>query len=615
VTSIAAGDFYTCAVATGAAFCWGDNSMGYGTSVHRARRRIDRHSRIEEVNNKESIDMKRIGTWARVPAWVGLCTLVTISTFGSAHMQAGQAPQDGAAQAARPEGPIDVTSLTVADIQAGYARNQFTAERLVKAYLDHIARHEPAYNAFTFINPLALDQARDVDRRKKAGRALGPLAGVPVVIKESMDVVGFPSTAGWAPLSSQAGGIDLFPAQHATVVQRLLDAGAIIIGKTNIPAFSDDGTRANSSWDGPTYNAVDRSLAPGASSSGTATAVAASFVPVGLAEETGGSIQNPAGAQSLVGIKPTFGLVPTTGVVPLAGSTRDVVGPIAKTVLDAALVLDAIAGYSPDDPKTARSIGRVPARGYGYTSQLRRTALRGKRIGLYGAGWRSADLSPETQALYERAVAELAAQGAIVVADPFAGSGFAGLALPDEPYDFRGTESAAYDLTQYLQRLGVPSLDALRQLIGASPFDEDQPLRWYVEVLPALAASLQDPSAEPDLGEFVALRDAYLAIFNQVMAAHNLDALVFPQTTEAIPELFSDDSISETTVSAINIAGLPAVTVPGGQYANGAPFSLIFVGAPWSEAELLGLAYAYEQATQYRIVPELVTADPAARGR
>jgi amidase len=556
--------------------------------------------------------MKRIGTFTRVPVWVGLCTLIATGLVGGATTLAGHGSQDGAVQAARKENFIDVTRLTLADIQAGYARNLFTAEQLVGAYLDHIARHEPAYNAFTFFNPLALEQARDLDRMKKAGRKLGPLAGVPVVIKESMDVVGFPSTAGWAPLSSQAGGIDLFPTQHATVVQRLLDAGAIVIGKTNIPAFSDDGTRANSSWDGPTYNAVDRRLAPGASSSGTATAVAASFVPVGLAEETGGSIQNPAGAQSLVGIKPTFGLVPTTGVVPLAGSTRDVIGPIAKTVLDAALVLDAIAGYSPDDPKTAMSIGNIPARGY--TAQLRRTALRGKRIGLYGAGWRSADLSPETQALYDRAVAELVAQGAVVVADPFAGSGFAELALPDEPYDFRGTESAAFDLTQYLQRMGVASLDALRQLIGVSPFDEDQPLRWYVEVLPALAASLQDPSVEPDLSEFAALRDAYLAIFDEVMAAYGLDALVFPQTTEAIPELFSDDFISETTVSAINIAGLPAVTVPGGQYANKAPFSLLFVGQLWSEAELLGLAYAYEQATQYRIVPELVT-DPAATSR
>jgi amidase len=502
---------------------------------------------------------------------------------------------------------IDVTRLTLTDILAAYESDLFTANELMKVYLKHITRYEPAYNAFTFMNSRALTQAREVDRRRKAGDELGPLAGVPIVIKESMDVVGFPSTAGWARLSSQAGGIDIFPAQNATVVQRLIDAGAIIIGKTNIPAFSDDGTRANSSWDGPTYNAIDRSLAPGASSSGTATAVAASFAPAGLAEETGGSIQNPAGAQSLVGVKPTFGLVPTTGVVPLAGSTRDVVGPIAGTVRDAAVILDVIAGYSPEDPKTIASVGHIPPNGY--TSQLSEGALQGKRLGLYGPGWRSLPLSDETQALYESAIAELVAQGAIVIEDPFAGSGLAELALPDEPYDYRGTESAAYDLTQYLQRLGVPSLEALRQLIGVSPFDEGQPLRWYVEVLPALAASLQNPSVEPDLSAFVDLKDAYLAVFNQVMAAHNLDALVFPQTTQAIPALFSDEFISETTVSAINIAGLPAVTVPAGQYGNRAPFSLIFVGPHWSEAELLGLAYGYEQVTQHRIAAKLIAND------
>ena len=138
------------------------------------------------------------------------------------------------------------------------------------------------------------------------------------------------------------------------MVARLKAAGAIILGKTNIPAFSHDGARANTSWDGPTFNAVDRAIAPGASSSGTATAISGSFAVVGLAEETGGSIQNPASAQSLVGVKPTFGLVPNTGVAPLAGSTRDVVGPHARTVKDAALLLDVLAGYTPEDPEDSR---------------------------------------------------------------------------------------------------------------------------------------------------------------------------------------------------------------------------------------------------------------------
>lgn len=147
----------------------------------------------------------------------------------------------------------------------------------------------------------------------------------------------------------------------------------------------------------------------------------------------------------------------------------------------------------------------------------------------------------------------------------------------------------------------------MKQLIGVSPFDEGQPLRWYADVLPVLQASLQDPSVLPDLSEFADLKAAYLEIFNQVMAGHQLDALVFPQTTDALPLLFSDEFISETTVSAINVAGLPAITVPGGQFLNNAPFSLIFVGPQWSEVRLLGLAYAYEQATGQRIVPDLVS--------
>ena len=498
---------------------------------------------------------------------------------------------------------IDVSELTVAEILEGYEDGSLSARSVVESYRARIKAYEPAYNAFTFINPFAGYQAWIVDLKRKAGLPLGPLEGVPIVIKESMDVVGYPSTAGWGPLSPGSGGPWLFPTENATVVQRLIDAGAIIIGKTNIPAFSDDGTRANSSWAGPTYNAIDTDLVPGASSSGTATAVAGGFSPVGLGEETGGSIQNPAGAQSLVGVKVTFGLVPTTGVVPLAGTTRDVVGPIATNVRDAALVLDVIAGSSPDDPKTAEADAHIPAGGY--AAALSETALQGKRIGLYGPGWRSVPLAAETAAMYQSAIDELVAQGATVVTDPFAGSDFAGLALPNEPYDYRGTESAAYDYNRYLQGLGVPSIDALKQMIGVSPFDPGQPLYWYVQALPTLEASLQNPAVMPDLSDFYTLKASYLTTFNQVMQAHDLDALVFPQTTDPIPALASGDFISETTVSSVNIAGLPAVNVPGGEYDDGTPFSVIFVGPLWSEAKLLALAYDYEQATQHRVIPQL----------
>ncbi|WP_437669175.1 amidase [Sorangium sp. So ce131] len=480
----------------------------------------------------------------------------------------------------------------------------------MQAYLARIDEYEASYNAFTSMNPNALAEAREIDRRRRNGEVLGPLAGIPVVIKESMDYVGLPTTAGWAPLSSQAaGGIDLFPIKNSVVVARLINAGAIILGKTNIPAFSDDGTRANSSWAGPTYNAVDRGLVPGASSSGSATAVAANFAVLGLAEETGGSIQNPAGAQSLVGIKTTFALVPTTGIVPLAASTRDVVGPIAKTVHDAAVLMDVLAGYSPDDPKTSAAIGKLPPNGY--TSQLSKTALCGKRIGLYGQGWRLNALSPETQALYDAAVEELEIEGATVVEDPFIGRGFADLALAGEPYDMRGTESVAYDFQQYLkgvtyQGVVVGSIDGLSAITGVSPFAQNGgPLAWYVDKLPVLASSLSHPDDAPDLSGFWSLRDQYLNTFNSVMEDNDLDVLVFPQTYDTIPALIGDGTYPATAESAINIAALPGVVVPAGQYSDGAPFSLIFIGPRWSEAALLGLAYDYEQATHHRIEAEL----------
>ena len=293
---------------------------------------------------------------------------------------------------------INVVELTVQDAQTAFASHRYTTRQLAEAFLARIAIYNPGYNAIITFNPNALREADEIDRRRAAGEALGPLAGVPVVVKDTMDFTGLPTTAGWAPLSSRAGGIDLIPEVDSTVVERLRAAGAIILGKTNVPVFSVSGDNANDSWAGPTYNAAAPTRAPGASSAGTGTAVAASFAVLGLGEETGGSIQNPAAAQALVGIKPTFGLVPNTGVVPLGGSTRDVIGPLARNVRDAAIALDALAGYTPADPKTVASFGHIPAKGY--AAALEGATLRGKRIGLYGPGWLASPLSEDTRRLY-----------------------------------------------------------------------------------------------------------------------------------------------------------------------------------------------------------------------
>jgi len=484
--------------------------------------------------------------------------------------------------------------ITVDELMEGYEKGEYTVEEVVTAYLERIEQYEPMYNAFTIMNPNIIEEAREIDRLRAAEKPLGPLAGVPIVIKEAVDIAGYPSTMGWEPLASELGGIELIPERDAPVVARLKAAGAIIIGKTNIPAFSSSGTHASTSWDGDTYNAYDRTLVPGASSSGTATAISGNFAVLGIAEETGGSIQNPAAAQGVVGIKPTFALVPNAGVVPLGGSTRDVIGPHARTVKDAAIMLDVIAGYTHEDQKTVASFSNIPKGGY--TSKLNTQELRGKRIGLFGPGWRDQALTEETQQLYDQAIKDLEAQGAIVIPDPFAGSGFAEYVSENGSV---GVESVIYDMEDYLERLG--STAAIRSVVELLKKTGEMP-----SIFNRYNGNLPDADGIAYLSNFAEVRTKYLEIFNEVMDKHDLDALFFPQMYKETPLLGNNENIGATTVSEINIAGVPLVNVPGGYYESGAPFSVVFVGKMWTEADLLGMAYDYEQATNHRVPPTLL---------
>lgn len=499
---------------------------------------------------------------------------------------------------------IDLDTLTVEAVQAAFQAGTLTAEGLARACFERIERDNPKYNALIFLNPDAIDDARRIDERRAAGEALGPLAGVPAVIKDPMDMVGFPTTAGWKKLYSKTGGIDLMPERDAPVVARMRRAGAVLLGKTNVPILSHTGSHANDSWAGPTLNVPMPDRVPGGSSAGTASAVASGMAVLGLAEETGGSIQNPASAQNLVGIKPTIGLVPNAGVVPLSGN-RDVVGPIARNVRDAALCLDVLAGYSSEDPKTLACVGRQPEGGY--TSALNADALQGKRIGLYGPGWRDQPLSDEAAALYERVKSELAGLGAVLVDDPFAGSGFAALRQPTPPlehFDARGLESIPYDLEKYLQRLGTHAPLKTFAAFADATRDEDAfgpgGVLRYLHNLADFRTALANPSLPPEMPEFVALKARYLTIFERVMSTHRLDALIYPQMRGELPPLHGKEIIQETTVGEINIAGLPGIAVPAGRYRSGAPFGLIFVGRQWDEAALLGYAHAYECGTAHR---------------
>lgn len=501
------------------------------------------------------------------------------------------------------DGKFTLEEITVSELQQGYRDGTFTVEEVVKAYLERIEQYEGTYNAFTFMNEDAIEQAKEMDKLLQKGESPGELAGVPIVIKEAVDVTGFPSTFGWEGFSKESGGIEIVPEVDAPIVQELKEAGAIIIGKTNIPAFSTSGTNASSSWAGDTYNAVNPMFAPGGSSSGTATAISGNFAVLGIAEETGGSIQNPAAAQALVGIKPTFGLVPNTGTTPLAATTRDVLGPHARTVEDAATMLTVIAGHHEQDPKTEESV--VPDEGY--KQSLHDASLEGKRLGIYGPGWREEELSPETKKLYERSIKELEDEGAEIVEDPFAGSGFSEFV---ETSGNIGYDALVNDMQNYLERLdpkgNIPTIAELFEQVDQVPWEEGGPLHHFLDRGVNFEEDLKDPHAKPDLNEFEEVREKYLDMIEQVMEKHNLDGFVYPQMSQETPLLQDEDNnIEATTVPEINISGLPLVTVPAGYYESGSPFALAFFGEEWSEAELLGMAYDYEQATHYREAPTL----------
>ncbi|MBY0096107.1 amidase [Mesobacillus maritimus] len=493
--------------------------------------------------------------------------------------------------------------VTVKQLQTGYENGEFTVEEVITSYLKRIEQFEELYNAFTSLNPNVFEDAKEIDRLRESGAELGPLAGIPIVIKEAVDMAGYPSTFGWAPFCKDTGGIELSPKNDATIVTRLKDAGVVILGRTNIPAFSC-AYNANNSWDGPTYNAVNRSISPGGSSSGTATAVSGNFTVLGIAEETAGSIQVPAAAQAIVGIKPTFGLVPMRGCTPLAGSTRDVLGPHARTVEDAAILLNVLAGYSPEDSNTAAAIGNVPIEGY--TASLDTGALKGKRIGLYGPGWRSEELSAETKKLYAEAIEVLESQGAEVIDDPFAGTGLA--EFMETKYSFMGMETFFYDLEKYLKNLDPEdetiSLKSIFEKAGQVPWGEGGPLSLVSEIINDATAE-KDHSLLPDLTEFNEVKSELLRVINTVMVEKQLDGFAFPQMPEEIPVL-SEDNVKSTTISEINISGLPLITVPAGYYQSGSPFALAFFGRAFSEAELIAMAYAYEQATKLRVAPTMV---------
>ncbi|HEY0010247.1 MAG TPA: amidase family protein [Tepidisphaeraceae bacterium] len=524
----------------------------------------------------------------------------------------------------------NVVELTAEQATAGMARGDFTSQDLTTSFLTRIATYDPTYKAMVSLNPDALAQARASDQRRLAGTPLGPLDGVPVVVKDNMDYAGLATTNGFIGFDSRRNGIDIIPGTDSSVVARFKAAGAVILGKTNLPDFANDGLRTVSSNIGTTLNPYNLNRAPGGSSGGSATAVSGSFAVLGLGTETGRSIHNPAGFQNLVGVRPTFGRVPIDGIYPLNGSFRDVAGPLTKTVKDAALTLDVIAGSASRDPLTG---GTPPPPAGGFTSQLSGSALQGKRIGYFDNGFIPVfsgannanvtfrNMDAATTTLYNNAIDDIRGEGATIVTDDYLSTNWVNKyrTQPTAPNPF------AFDQTQYLAGLGSGAAFNTIEDFYAQSDAQGKPTAAFRAQMQKFvgAAGLTSTTTDPRLSTagtaWLTWRNELLTEFINTLDSFNLDGLAFPINGKRAPTLPGIQSVDNPGAidpnaanndplvqGTVNLLGIPGVITPAGFYDDNTPFGIIFLGRPWAEAQLLGYAYDYEQATNWRTAPTLV---------
>jgi amidase len=461
--------------------------------------------------------------------------------------------------------PIDLDRATMAQLQQALTDRVISSERLVEAYVERIRAvntRGPALNAIRLLAPDAVAQARRADHERRRNRVRGPLHGIPILIKDNIDVAGLPTTAGALALA------DSRPSRDAFVVARLRAAGAIILGKTNLTEFANFATAGlppgYSALGGQVLNPYDASQSPSGSSSGSGAAVAAGLAAITVGTETNGSITGPAVAHSLVGVKPTVGLTSRSGVIPIA-TTQDVPGPIARTVYDAAVLLNVLTSADAEDPVT----GTAPS-GVDYTAALSTTALRGRRIGVASAP------TGNPGALFAAAQEALRAEGATVLPVTVETTGLPPGILT---YEFKR------DFNAYLARLPEQApMDTLDDVVrfnlahaaeGATKFGQTQ-------LVLSNNVDLDDPATR---ATYEADRAAGIAIarerIDSALAANDLDAILF-------------FGIGSAAIGAR--AQYPSVALPiGYDPANNRPVGVTLLGTAFSEADLLAMAYDYER--------------------
>jgi Asp-tRNA(Asn)/Glu-tRNA(Gln) amidotransferase A subunit family amidase len=561
----------------------------------------------------------------------GLFSVVLLSTIGCGILSAQARPATGISAKAMDR---DLMEVTVPQLEAMYRNHKYTVTQVVEWYLARIAKYNGIYRAVQYVDTKgALETAAREDAEAKAGGGSfhpGPLWGVPTVTKENTSVKGLVTSDGWK--GYMIPGKELVAPKDATIVAKLRAAGAVILGQTNMPDFAASDTNRSTAY-GRTGNAYDVRFSPGGSSGGTVTAVTANMALLGNGTDTGNSIRMPSATSAVVGVFPTRGLVSIAGIAPLDW-LLDNTGPIARDVTDATIALDVMAGEDSADGRTTGSASKAQAGPY--TKYLKADALKGKRFGvpaivMSGAGipfqgipasataaevkQATADavtpLRPETREAFMRAIEGLKAAGATVVFDDSI--------LPDSfavtvtrvgtvPYIREGTD-------KFLAEYGPPQYHSAAEYEKAvgSPLPgtiiSSGDVNGRTDIPKVTQALIEnDPQAEANV---FGPRKRALAMYVETLDRLHLDGYVYPAAQMPPPDetMPQDGGISGGPHSAtgwVNMIGVPAVVVPGGFYPGGLPFGLEISARPWHDGDLLGWAYAYEQATKHRRPPVLV---------
>jgi amidase len=494
---------------------------------------------------------------------------------------------------------FELEEMTLAQLQSAMASGRYTSRHITELYLDRISRLDragPKLRAVIETNPDALDIAARLDDERKAGKARGPLHGIPILVKDNVGTADrMTTTAGsWALEGS-------IPPEDSGVAKSLRAAGAIILGKANLSEWANfRSNRSVSGWSGRGGQcgnpyAVDRN--PCGSSSGSGAGASANFAAAAIGTETDGSIVCPSSLSGVVGIKPTVGLVSRAVIVPISHS-QDTAGPMARTVTDAAVILGALTGVDARDPATAASRGHSYT---DYTQFLKADGLKGMRIGVERSYFGRDD---RVDALMEEALKVMSAAGATIV-DKTILQNKRKTGGPEYQvllYEFKA------DIDKYLQALG-PSAPAhtLADLIAFNDAHKDKEMPFFGQEV-FLEAEEKGPLTSPEYVK--ALHDARLYSrdlgIDGLMEKHKLDAIVAPTGRAAwVTDLVNGDSNAFGSSGPAAVAGYPNITVPNGLI-HGLPVGISFFGRAWSEPTLLRIAFAYEQATHHRTAPKLL---------